>query len=1188
MDRFISALALVVALLLFAPAGLRAQASASSSACARADTVCFPVRGRVVFEAGAAKPLTVAVSAVIWFPRYPEGLELRASAPDYEFEVQVPRFTAPTFRIEGLAAPWIDDHAKSVPVVDGPQTVELRAVLGVPVTATFRAPPGDALPRAFAASVRRYEGDQWFRPVIVNDGRFTFLARRGVAYTIAAWPSMFRNVAADFPATFVPQSVFVDVPGEPRLAQQSALTLVEGPPAPGSGTVLRNVLVPVALTTPTPSGGGLAPYAVQHVPGSGVVAVSVLSPVSFGRSQRLGMALVAIDDDKELSGLRSGALRFSPHMGSTSGGMDLPYTLLDDEASGLPPLLRVAGAEQVAFGRTSMALAQLEGGRGDGWTIVLELDKPAPSGGASVVVDTVSGKDLEYPSPFDRPRELRSFAIDGLDYVPVVNRRVTFAPGSRTASLRIEGIGNDRIQPERHFFLAFTDADGLVPRDPSIELRIVNDDVDGSSAARNDLLPVTPLPKVNVLDVLANDSLPGVIFENGSLVVIDAPRHGSVRVLNRGTSTPIDDQLEYVPAPGRGGQVDRFRYQVCGALDEICVAASVDIPIRPVASDSMAFRPETGGGFRDFMFAGLPELPDARAVVMARPLRDGEAGYDEVPPSSPRFGIQWRLKRDLPALPEGVTSVERTLISHVQGPSGSDVDLHLAYDANDDGRIDGDERLCSSASTGASETCLVTFSQTRNGASKVWAAIENPGPAPIQVHSVHAYLDDLSAIRSATATAPTRLGAGEGFPLRLSWRNDETPLQNGVVGVLRLGSAGSSPLGDVPVVINQARETTRVAPIAEAPRALRSGVAVEQRLFRDVPLDRLFIDVPPGTERLGVSVVRTRLDSHRVTITLRHVALRPTAAPPIVQTPEPIESSPAARSFVGAAGEAEVMNPTPGRWFVVLTKSDDSLWWSAPTPLQITATLSNATAPPVIRPGGYFNPSRSGHGLFLYPAGNDWAGLWYTYQQDGEPVWYYLQGAKPGANGIWTAPIFRSGWNGSRNHLTEVGRATITPTADDAFQFTYVLDGETGSEPFTSFGRGCPSIDGRVVDASGHWFDPARAGAGYSLQLLPNYEFHAVFAYSARGEPRFLVAERNGVGAANQTLPLQQLRGFCPLCTRSGDPQRATVGVLRREFVNGQLSRIAADAAFTNGTTGTWVVNDAVVPLGGLQGCAAN
>jgi hypothetical protein len=84
------------------------------------------------------------------------------------------------------------------------------------------------------------------------------------------------------------------------------------------------------------------------------------------------------------------------------------------------------------------------------------------------------------------------------------------------------------------------------------------------------------------------------------------------------------------------------------------------------------------------------------------------------------------------------------------------------------------------------------------------------------------------------------------------------------------------------------------------------------------------------------------------------------------------------------------------------------------------------------------------------------------------------------------------------------------------------------------------------------------------------------------------LAERAGIGAANDTVPLQQLQGFCPLCTRSGNPTRSNAGVLRRVFTNGVLTGINVDATFTNGTTGTWVVNDAVVPLGGLQGCAAN
>ena len=153
-----------------------------------------------------------------------------------------------------------------------------------------------------------------------------------------------------------------------------------------------------------------------------------------------------------------------------------------------------------------------------------------------------------------------------------------------------------------------------------------------------------------------------------------------------------------------------------------------------------------------------------------------------------------------------------------------------------------------------------------------------------------------------------------------------------------------------------------------------------------------------------------------------------------------------------------------------------------------TVTATVTASPPSVRPGGYFNADRSGHGLFVYPSGTDWAGLWYTYLEDGSSTWYYLQGARPAANGLWRATMYRSVWNGSSNTLTPVGEASATPTGADAFTWTWTLDGQTGSEPFASFGRGCPSVAGQTVDASAHWFDPARAGTGYSVQLIPNYE----------------------------------------------------------------------------------------------------
>src|SRR3990167_6411816 len=95
---------------------------------------------------------------------------------------------------------------------------------------------------------------------------------------------------------------------------------------------------------------------------------------------------------------------------------------------------------------------------------------------------------------------------------------------------------------------------------------------------------------------------------------------------------------------------------------------------------------------------------------------------------------------------------------------------------------------------------------------------------------------------------------------------------------------------------------------------------------------------------------------------------------------------------------------------------------------------------------------------------------------------------------------------------------------------------------------GCPSINSLPADASGNWFDPPRAGSGYSVQLNPNYEFFAAFIYDDLGLPRFLAAERGGAfNAGANAIQLDQLQGFSPLGAHTA-PVRSPVGTLSRQF----------------------------------------
>lgn len=229
----------------------------------------------------------------------------------------------------------------------------------------------------------------------------------------------------------------------------------------------------------------------------------------------------------------------------------------------------------------------------------------------------------------------------------------------------------------------------------------------------------------------------------------------------------------------------------------------------------------------------------------------------------------------------------------------------------------------------------------------------------------------------------------------------------------------------------------------------------------------------------------------------------------------------------------------------------------------------------------------------MHPAGGEWAALWYTYDSANQPTWYYLQGIAPGSNGQWNGTLYRARWDGAAAQLHPAGNAVLTPGAEGGFTFSWTLDGASGSEAFRVFGRGCPAIGGgAAVNASQHYFDPARSGSGYSVQLMTTpaaYEFYAAFVYDRRGDPRFLVAERSGAGARDESVELMQLVGFCPQCAHAATTRRP-VGTLRRAYsAGGALERIAVDARFTNGLVGEWGVTDVVRMLDDnrrAQGCA--
>ena len=72
---------------------------------------------------------------------------------------------------------------------------------------------------------------------------------------------------------------------------------------------------------------------------------------------------------------------------------------------------------------------------------------------------------------------------------------------------------------------------------------------------------------------------------------------------------------------------------------------------------------------------------------------------------------------------------------------------------------------------------------------------------------------------------------------------------------------------------------------------------------------------------------------------------------------------------------------------------------------------------------------------------------------------------------------------------------------------------------------------------------------------------------------------------SQRSIPLVQLRGFCPLCVRNGDPTRTNVGTLVRTIEGTGIRNFAPSYNFASPVTGTGSLTDNVVPLGATQGC---
>ena len=191
--------------------------------------------------------------------------------------------------------------------------------------------------------------------------------------------------------------------------------------------------------------------------------------------------------------------------------------------------------------------------------------------------------------------------------------------------------------------------------------------------------------------------------------------------------------------------------------------------------------------------------------------------------------------------------------------------------------------------------------------------------------------------------------------------------------------------------------------------------------------------------------------------------------------------------------------------------------------------------------GGWFNPARSGHGFELARAGEQLALTWYTYADDGRPVWYLA--AAPFAGRVWQAELRRFQWDGRVAQGTPVGQVRLEFSSEHAARFEYQLAGRSGSEPVQPLVVGLSSETQAPTAA---WFDPSESGWGLSFGRQGATAYALVFYYDAAGAPTWALGSAP-YARSEMRMPLlrAQAPDLCPGCSGGAPPSFSPAGELR-------------------------------------------
>ena len=196
--------------------------------------------------------------------------------------------------------------------------------------------------------------------------------------------------------------------------------------------------------------------------------------------------------------------------------------------------------------------------------------------------------------------------------------------------------------------------------------------------------------------------------------------------------------------------------------------------------------------------------------------------------------------------------------------------------------------------------------------------------------------------------------------------------------------------------------------------------------------------------------------------------------------------------------------------------------------MALTPATSNGITGPSnaeFRAGLWWDPALSGSGWEINQSGDAVFGIWYTYDEEGEPVWYTTSG--PLSEGHYAGDLLTFSWdydNQTVNPPAIAGHVSIDFLNPQLAEISWRLGDQQSQHTLRPF---IFSAQPALADYSGSWFDPQESGYGLTIQTQGQLTYAVLYYYDNAGKPTWSA----GINSEDtQNIPMQRFKGSCPWC----------------------------------------------------------